>query len=181
MASGDRSPKSTSRTPSLPLPDNTGPDETGLDQETPLASKISAIQLSGKSRSFTNVFQRRRKDTSIHSSGSFLSHSNRSQDSASDDVSVTVAVSMQEVARSAIVPVSPFKQVKYDLGSRACVQRTSQHTKHVFVECIKGVGGLQDEFRVSSLCFASHELRPGIRLLVSFETIFVGRRAWHRI
>ena len=72
-------------------------------------------------------------------------------------------------------------EISQHLGSRACVQRTSQHTEHVFVECIKGLGGLQDEFRVSSLCFASHELRPGIRLLVSFETIFVGRRAWHRI
>ena len=133
-ASGAGMPKMTGRTPSQQAPpptmtDNVCHAET-IRQETPSTSKITAIQLAGKSRSLGNVFQRRRKDATMHLSCGGVSGSSRSP-GASADVPAAVILSTQNMSPSAlhahaIIPVSPFKQVRHAHASRARGEHSSE-------------------------------------------------------
>lgn len=119
-AAGAGVPKMTSRTPHQAPPptmtDNVCHAEA-VCQETPSTSKITAIQLAGKSRSLRNVFQRRRMDATMHLSCGGVAGSSRSP-GAPADVPAAVTLSTQNMSPSAlhahaIIPVSPFKQVRH--------------------------------------------------------------------
>ena len=119
--------------------------ETGSGQEKGTKSKISSMQLFGKSRSQGNVFARRGKDSAIEAASSPSSPCilSRSLGKFSSETSSSERVSSISSSAHVVVPVLPYKEVGLAQKKRqicgslywplACVEFCSSHVPEILV------------------------------------------------